>query len=113
MTDDLTESGDEADVAPVAADRPFVDGTRVSSAELRAEMDAHIGDDRVEELRAELGGTVTELVARLDKPIRAGRTTVAGARRVLVAGVAAVLVLVLVRQTGRFVRLRRSGSRPG
>jgi ElaB/YqjD/DUF883 family membrane-anchored ribosome-binding protein len=66
-------SGDtEGDAVPVAPDRPVVDGRRLSSEELREEVE-ELRDERVvhiEELRAELGDTVEELASRFDVPAR-------------------------------------------
>lgn len=73
-----TTSGDDESVGasadPIAPDLPFVDGTRVSSAELRAEAKALDVDTdaqvRIEEARRELAATVGELADRLDVPAR-------------------------------------------
>jgi Protein of unknown function (DUF3618) len=64
------DAGEET--VPVAPDRPVVDGRGKSSEELREEV-VELDDDRlrhIDELRAELGDTVEELVARLDVPAR-------------------------------------------
>lgn len=129
------DDAEPAAAVPVAADRPFVDGTEKSPEEIRAEVEV-LSEERlqdVEELRADLGDTVEELAARLDVPARVRTTrdeTVATvqqqgdrARRALadkaavvgstarerpgvLAGAAAVVVLVLV-----VLRRRRSVSR--
>lgn len=102
--------------APVAPDRPFVDGTAKTPAELRAQVDA-LSDERrqdVEVMRDELGDTLEELTARFDVPARA-RATKDGiveqvrARRVeIIAGVASMLVILII---GRLLgRSDRSGQ---
>jgi hypothetical protein len=55
-------------VPPLAADRPFVDGTAASSEELRAEVERLTDEDRqhVDELREELGDSVAALAEKLD-----------------------------------------------
>lgn len=67
------DSGDsQGDAVPVAPDRPVVDGRTISPEELREEVD-ELSDARVahiEELRAELGDTVEELVSRFDVSAR-------------------------------------------
>jgi hypothetical protein len=74
---------------PVARDRPYVDGTASTSAELTAavaeevaELDDELRQD-IEARRAEVGDTVAELATRLDVParVRAGREDVAAAVR--------------------------------
>ncbi|MCW2716695.1 hypothetical protein [Pseudonocardia sp.] len=104
--------------APIAPDRPVVDGTATSSDQLRAEVEQESGECRaqVEELREEIAGTATELMTRLNVPARVGangRASLArfrhgpwGAlRSPAVAVGAALLVLTVVR------RLRRGGGR--
>lgn len=70
-TDASRRDADEpgADVAPpLAADRPYVDGTAASPEELRAEVDRLSQEERfhVDDLREELGDSVAELASRLD-----------------------------------------------
>ncbi|WP_219418833.1 DUF3618 domain-containing protein [Pseudonocardia nigra] len=67
-TDDTT--------APLAPERPVVDGRAKTPEELRADVD-ELGDEldderrqHIEELRAEVGETVEQLAARLDAPAR-------------------------------------------
>ena len=58
-----------ADAAPpLAADRPYVDGTAASPEELRAEVERLSQEERfhVDDLREELGDSVAELASRLD-----------------------------------------------
>lgn len=101
-----------AGVAPVDPDRPFVDGTRTSSDDLRAEVDAltvdgRTGDKRVEELRADVAGTVVELSARLDRG-RARRAALA--KRLALGAAAAVSVFLVLRRRG--AARRRNGKMP-
>jgi hypothetical protein len=70
-TDASRRDADEpgADVAPpLAADRPYVDGTAASPEELRAEVERLSLEERfhVDDLREELGDSVAELASRLD-----------------------------------------------
>jgi len=57
---------------PLAADRPYVDGTALSADELRAEVERLSNEDRqhVDDLREEVGDSVAELAARLDVKTR-------------------------------------------
>jgi len=109
------EGGDHEGGEP---DLPFVDGTQVSAAELRAQVEA-LDDDsvaQVEELRAEVAETVEELAKRVDVPaqwharreqaatmIRQGARD--GTRSPAALALAVVGVLVLVAAVRR---LRRS-----
>jgi hypothetical protein len=54
--------------APLASDRPYVDGTTASPEELRAEVERLRDEDRqhVDDLREEVGDSVAELASRLD-----------------------------------------------
>jgi hypothetical protein len=63
---DTGEPGGE--VAPLAPDRPYVDGATASPEELRAEVEKLRDEDRqhVDELREEVGDSVAELAARFD-----------------------------------------------
>jgi hypothetical protein len=62
---------------PVAADRPVVDGTTASPAELRAEAEAEAealqdpNREHIAQLRADVAATTDELSARLDVSSRA------------------------------------------
>ena len=118
---------DDADAAapPLAADRPFVDGTAVSPEELRAEVERLSQEDRqhVDDVRAEVGDSLAELASRFDVKARMAerkdeavatvsgqvdraRTAVAGGaatakdtarqRPAVVAGAAAAVVALLV-----------------
>jgi hypothetical protein len=107
---------------PLAADRPYVDGTALSPAELRAEV-ARLSDEErqhVDDLREEVADSVAELASRLDVKTRiaekkddavatvhqqvdraravvAARTGTARQKPGLVAAVvAALLVLILI-----------------
>jgi hypothetical protein len=64
--------GPAADAPPLAADRPYVDGTAASPAELRAEVARLADEDRqhVDDLRDEVGDSVAELASRLDVKAR-------------------------------------------
>lgn len=95
----MTGDAQGAGAAPVDPDRPFVDGTGTSSDELRAEVDARTGTGTgdVDELRADVAGTVVELAARLDD-VRARRDDVL---RIAVGAVAAVVALLLVRRAAQ------------
>ncbi|OZM78735.1 hypothetical protein [Pseudonocardia sp. MH-G8] len=110
---------------PVAPDRPVVDGATMSVEELEAEIEIEseieeLGDERhqeVDELRAEVGATATELTARFDvaERARAGRDETVAALRTAAAGASAragwrgpaaiaavtVLVVLLVRRRSR------------
>ena len=116
---------DEEEVAAaagaVAADRPVVDGSTVSAEELRAEVDRDREPDqqRVQELRAEVAGTAEELAGRLDVParvqvrkdqaaaqLRSARDS-AGEHPGVLAGVAALLVLVVIARWRRRRRAQR------
>ena len=59
-------------VAPLAADRPYVDGTAVSAEELRAEVERLSNEEQqhVDDLREEVGDSVAELASRFD--VKAG-----------------------------------------
>ena len=112
-------------VPPLAADRPYVDGTAVSAEDLRAEVERLSNEDRqhVDDLREEVGDSLAELKARFDvkarvaerkdEAVAAVHQHVDRARHVavdraasakdtaaekpgLVAGVAAALVVLLV-----------------
>ena len=64
---------DEANgVAPLAEDRPYVDGTAVSAEELRAEVERLSNEERqhLDDLREEVGDSVAELAARFDVKAR-------------------------------------------
>jgi ElaB/YqjD/DUF883 family membrane-anchored ribosome-binding protein len=63
---------DPDEVPPLAADRPYVDGTAVSAEELRAEVERLSDDDRqhVDDLREEVVDSVAELASRLDVKAR-------------------------------------------
>jgi MYXO-CTERM domain-containing protein len=64
-----TGSGDvEPEAAPLAADRPFVDGPAASPEQLRAEVERLSNEDRqhVDDLREEVGDSLAELASRFD-----------------------------------------------
>ena len=63
---------DPDDAPPLAADRPYVDGTAASPEELRAEVRRLSNEDRqhVEDLREEVGDSVAALASRLDVKAR-------------------------------------------
>ncbi|HEY0813135.1 MAG TPA: hypothetical protein VGE11_07620 [Pseudonocardia sp.] len=118
--DDEADGGGAAPAAPAPADPaaaaavpdlPFVDGTELSAAELRAQVEAldDAGFDsaalaEVEELRAEVAETVGELAKRVDVPARlqAQRDQAAAVIRqgtrspaaLVLAGIGVLLVLV-------------------
>jgi hypothetical protein len=101
-------SGDAREGAPpLARDRPSVDGTALTPAQLRAEVAALTDPhrQRVDEAREQLAGTVAELRARLDPRPRLRTLTrrlVAGATRPpVLAGAAAALLAVAVARRGR------------
>lgn len=60
------------DVPPLAADRPFVDGTAATPEELRAEIERLSNEKRqhVDDLREEVGDSVAQLAARFDVKAR-------------------------------------------
>jgi hypothetical protein len=95
----------------VADDRPYVDGSAVSPAELRREA-RELSDPEVqavEEAREELAATIGELRARLDPRPRlraAGERLVAAATRPpVLAGVGGAALLVVL---SRIRRARRA-----
>jgi hypothetical protein len=116
---EVRRTDEEAGVgaAPVAADRPVVDGTSVSPDELRAEVQQGQGPEprRVEELRADVADTVQELSARLDVPSRVKQQASANLQAtrevarenpgVLAAAAASVALVVILL----WRRSRRSG----
>jgi hypothetical protein len=59
---------DTGAAAPLAPDRPYVDGTTASPEELRAEVERLRDEDRqhVDDLREEVGDSVAELASRFD-----------------------------------------------
>lgn len=59
-------------VPPLAADRPYVDGTAVSSEELRAEVERLSQEDRqhVDDLREEVGDSLAALASKFDVKAR-------------------------------------------
>ena len=63
-----TGSDEVNGVAPLAEDRPYVDGTAVSAEELRAEVERLSNEERqhLDDLREEVGDSVAELAARFD-----------------------------------------------
>jgi ElaB/YqjD/DUF883 family membrane-anchored ribosome-binding protein len=116
---EVRRADEEAGVgaAPVAADRPVVDGSSVSPGELRAEVEQtqDVDTRRVEELRAEVADTVQELSARLDVPSRVKQQASANLQAtrevarenpgILAAAAASVALVVIVL----WRRSRRSG----
>ena len=126
MVGDTAGRGDEPQAyervdAPLAPDRPVVDGTEASSAELRAEVDRHSGPDqaRIHELRAEVGATAAELANRFDVParVRAGRDDAAASlrdrlRSPAAAPAAAALLVLAVFTTAWWIRRAGDASRP-
>ena len=67
--EDTGSDGSDPDAAPpLAADRPFVDGTTASPEELRAEVERLSNEDRqhVDDLREEVGDSIAELASRFD-----------------------------------------------
>ena len=76
MSEVVRDSGadgvDPDDVPPLAADRPFVDGTAASPEELRAEVDRLSNEERqhVDDLREEVGDSVAALASRFDVKAR-------------------------------------------
>ena len=76
MSEVVRDSGadgvDPDDVPPLAADRPFVDGTAASPEELRAEVDRLSNEERqhVDDLREEVGESVAALASRFDVKAR-------------------------------------------
>jgi hypothetical protein len=68
----MAEDKTPGDPAPLAADRPVVDGTTATSAELRAEV-AALNDERrahVAQLRSDVGDSLAALTSRLDLSAR-------------------------------------------
>jgi hypothetical protein len=66
----------DPDAPPLAADRPYVDGSAVSSEELRAEVERLSQEDRqhVDDLREEVGDSLAAHASRFDVKARmAGR----------------------------------------
>jgi transposase-like protein len=76
MSEVVRDSGadgvDPDDVPPLAADRPFVDGTAASPEELRAEVNrlSHEERQHVDDLREEVGDSVAALASRFDVKAR-------------------------------------------
>jgi len=76
MSEVVRDSGadgvDRDDVPPLAADRPFVDGTAASPEELRAEVNRLSNEERqhVDDLREEVGDSVAALASRFDVKAR-------------------------------------------
>ena len=76
MSEVVRDSGadgvDPDGVPPLAADRPFVDGTAASPEELRAEVDRLSNEERqhVDDLREEVGESVAALASRFDVKAR-------------------------------------------
>ena len=76
MSEVVRDSGadgvDPDDVPPLAADRPFVDGTAASPEELRAEVNRLSNEERqhVDDLREEVGESVAALASRFDVKAR-------------------------------------------
>ena len=104
-----TRTDVEPEPGPVAADRPVVDGTSMTSQELRDEVEQLRAADsqRVEELRADVAATAEELAARADVPARLQATKDRAADRLRVVlekareqpalvGAAGLVVLVVV-----------------
>jgi ElaB/YqjD/DUF883 family membrane-anchored ribosome-binding protein len=70
---DTDPDGVDPDAAPpLAADRPYVDGTTTSPEELRAEVERLSNEERqhVDDLREEVGDSIAELAARFDVKAR-------------------------------------------
>jgi ElaB/YqjD/DUF883 family membrane-anchored ribosome-binding protein len=116
---EVRRADEEAGVgaAPVAADRPVVDGTSVSPDQLRAEVEQtqDIDTRPVEELRADVADTVQELSARLDVPSRVKQQASANLQATrevarenpgILAAAAASVALVVI---ALWRRSRRSG----
>jgi len=120
-----TGSDEVNGVAPLADDRPYVDGSAVSAEELRAEVERLSNEERqhVDDLREEVGDSLAELASRFDvkarvaerkemavaavhehvdraRHVAADRATAAkeatGERPGLVAGLAAALLVLVV-----------------
>jgi hypothetical protein len=98
----------------VADDRPYVDGSAVSPAELRREA-RELSDpevQRVEEARENLAATIAELRDRLDPRPRlraAGdRLLAAATRPPVLAGAGGVVLLVVLSR----IRRARRADRP-
>ena len=76
MSEVVRDSGadgvDPDEVPPLAADRPFVDGTAASPEELRAEVDRLSNEERqhVDDVREEVGESVAALASRFDVKAR-------------------------------------------
>jgi hypothetical protein len=72
VRDSGADGVDPDDVPPLAADRPFVDGTAASPEELRAEVDrlSHEERQHVDDLREEVGESVAALASRFDVKAR-------------------------------------------
>lgn len=106
-------AGDESDARqaeapPLAADRPYVDGTAKSPDQLRDEAEEQAGLDlgRIEDDRAALAATVAELSRRLDvraraRDVRADLLTAVRRPPVLGAAAAAALLVVLLLRRRR------------
>jgi|SRR5690242_5486148 hypothetical protein len=67
-----TGADDANGVAPLADDRPYVDGTAVSAAELRDEVERLSNEEQqhVDDLREEVADSVAELASRFNVKAR-------------------------------------------
>jgi transposase-like protein len=72
VSDTGPDETDPDDAPPLAADRPYVDGTAATPEELRAEVRRLSDEDRqhVDDLREEVGDSVAALASRFDVKAR-------------------------------------------
>jgi ElaB/YqjD/DUF883 family membrane-anchored ribosome-binding protein len=105
---DTGVEGVDPDAAPpLAADRPFVDGTSASPEELRAEVERLSNEERqhVDDLREEVGDSIAELASRLDVKSRVAErkddAVAAAHQRVDRARAAAADTAVAAKDTAR------------
>ena len=106
MSEDRSNPEVQEDAGPVAPDRPVVDGTRTSPAELRAEVaraiavPASVTDAYAEvaTARAEVGRTVAALAERLDigSAVRARGAAALALITPTALGVAVVVAAILI-----------------